>query len=213
VQVQRTTYPTRTGFGANTADVPGVVVDGRSSDLRVGSVVGVNLDDEQAEAVNASVTVTDAETVLGGELVFGDRYRQGVAVRVDEERPREVPAAADVVSYDTPDGTVVDYWVVGDFDRTPVTVLDTSYDERWQAPPGAEHFRAYGWANGFTAAAPDEVEWTGGTEARRAVLGVWVALWVLTLLALVVPWALAVPHRVRRRVTGAPHPTDGGERL
>jgi hypothetical protein len=210
VRVQRTTYPARTGFGPNAAEVPGVVVDERASELSIGSVVAVNVDEERAEAVNASVTITDAETRIEGNLVFDDRYRQGVAVRVDGARPTGIPPDADVVSYDTPEGTVVDYWVVGEFDRTPVTVLDTSYDERWAGPPGAEHFRAYGWANGFTDTAAGEIEWTGGTETRRTVLGVWVFLWALALVVLAVSPARSVLGRLQRRVIDRGYSADGG---
>lgn len=186
--LRRTTYPASTGLAHNTAGIPGAVVDGRTSDVESGAVVAVNLNASRRERVDPDVRVRDAETVVDGELVFDDRYRQGVAVRLpDGERPAAIPDNATLVTYETPRGPVLDYWVVGSFDRTQVTLLDTSYDERWTAGPGAEQFAAFGWANGFTNAEPADVRFTGG-DTRRWLLRVWVGLWLVTLVGLAGLW-------------------------
>ena len=199
----RTTYPRRTGFEANLDDVPGVVSDARDAPPAAASIVAVNLDESAAEAANASVRVVDAETVLPGELVFDPDYRQGVAVRMpDDGLPAEVPDDARVVTHETPEGPVLDYWVVGTFDDTPVTVLRTSYDERWSGPPDAEHFRAYGWANGFTGASPEQVRWTGDPY-RGLVVRAWIAAWIVTVLGLAAT-AVVGSWRRRRATSGPP---------
>ncbi|KAB1185430.1 MULTISPECIES: hypothetical protein [Haloferax] len=184
VSLQETTYPRRTGFTANTDEVPGVVIDGRETNETVGVAVGVNLNQTEAELVDPAVSIRDAETVLDGELVYDDSYRQGAGVLLpDDEVPESVPAEARVVTFDHPNGTVLDYWVVGEFDDRPVTVLYTSYDERWEGPTDSTHFEAYGWANGYIDATPSEIRWTGGT-VRRWVVNVWAGSWALTLGAL-----------------------------
>lgn len=181
VGLHRTTYPRQTGFASNTDDVPGTVVDGRETDHSVGVAVAVNLNDSEAAAVDAAVRIRDAETVVDGSLVYDNDYRQGVGVLLpDGELPESVPDDARVVTHDHPDGTVLDYWVVGEFDDRPVTVLYTSYDERWSGPEDATHFRADGWANGYVGAEPSEIEWTGG-ELRRTVVAVWAGSWAVTL--------------------------------
>lgn len=179
VEVRRTTYPVETAFVPAAAGVPGVLVDGLE-DLSTGStVVGVNLDDAAIEQYDPDVRIVDAETVLDGELVFDDRYRQGVAVRLaGSDLPDAVPADAETVTYEDGDGTILDYWVVGTFDEQPVTILRTSYDERWIGPSEADHFRADGWANGFTNAEADEIVWTG-YPYRNLVINVWLLGWTL----------------------------------
>jgi len=185
VSVRRTSYPAATGFDANTAGIPGVVVPGDDPPANA-TTVAVNLDRGAAATADADVRIVDAETVLDGPLAFSDRYRQGVGVRLSEdERPAAVPDDARLVTHDTPRGPVLDYWVVGTFDRTPVTVLRTSYDEGWAGSADGEHFRAQGWANGFTATAPEQVRWAGGGH-RTTVVRVWGAAWVVTLLGLLV---------------------------
>jgi hypothetical protein len=199
VAVSRTLYPRRTGFGPNAGNIPGVVVDGREFDRDLGGVVAVNVRPRTAARIDADVRIVDAETVLGGTLVFDDRFRQGVAVELpdggDGRLPASIPENATVVTYETDAGTVVDYWRVGEFDDTPVTVLHTSYDERWVGPPGSVHFEAKGWANGFANASPEEIRWTGDV-GRDAVVKAWLAAWGIALLALV-----AVPsyRRLRER--------------
>ncbi|WP_410766312.1 hypothetical protein [Haloferax sp. DFSO60] len=184
VSLQETTYPRDVGFAANTDDVPGVVIDGRQSNETVGVAVGVNLNESETAAVAPDVRIRDAETVLDGELVYDEDYRQGVGVLVsDDDVDEYVPDDARAVTFDHPDGTVLDYWVVGEFDDRPVTVLYTSYDERWEGPANATHFRAYGWANGYINAAPSEINWTGGT-VRTWVVNAWAGSWILTLGAL-----------------------------
>jgi hypothetical protein len=181
VDLRRTTYPPAIGFGPNLDGVPGAVVDGRRSNLTAGSAVAVNLDPAAAERVGADVRVRDAETVLDGELVFEDTYRQGAGVLLpDGETPAAVPEGARTVTYDHPRGTVLDYWVVGEFDRSDVTVLHTSYDERWVGPRDATHFRADGWANGYLGADPDEIRWTGD-GLRRGVAFAWGLSWASVL--------------------------------
>ncbi|PSQ06747.1 hypothetical protein BRC97_05570 [Halobacteriales archaeon QS_6_71_20] len=193
VGVARTTYPASTGFTANAESVPGAVVDGRDDPPENATVVAANLGPEAAAAAGADVRIVDAETALDGKPAFDDRFRQGAGVLLDgDERPAGVPDEARLVTHETPEGTVLDYWVVGSFDRTPVTLLRTSYDERWAGDPAGDQFRAQGWANGFTETTPAEVRWTGG-GLRGAVVRVWLGAWALTLLGLVVPPA------VRRR--------------
>ena len=188
VSLRRTTYPATTDLAGNTAGIPGAVVDGRTTDAESGSVVAVNLNASRRADLDPNVRLRDAETTLDGELVFDDRYRQGVAVRLpDGERPAAVPDNATLVTDETPRGPVLDYWVVGSFDRTPVTVLDTSYDERWTAGTDAEQFAAAGWANGFTNADPADVRFTGG-DTRTWLLRAWVGLWLVTLVAIAGLW-------------------------
>lgn len=182
VSVARSSYPRQTGFAANADSIPGVVVDGPRAEHDVGRVVGVNL--PANASVDPDVEITDAETVLAGELVFDSSYRQGVAVEIEgDELPSAVPDDAEVVSERTDDGLVVDYWRVGSFDDTPVTVLHTSYDEKWVGPPGSKHFEAKGWANGYTNARPEEVRWTGGS-GRMQVVNAWLGAWAFVLAAL-----------------------------
>lgn len=184
VVVSPSTYPPVVGYEANAAGIPGAVVDGRATSLHVGKTVAVNLGPEAVRELDPDVRVVDAETRFRGQLLRGESYRQGVAVLVtDEARLASIPDGARVVSHDHPRGTVVDYWVVGSFDDTPTTVRWTSYDDRWQGPADATHFRAFGWANGFTDADPEEVRRNG--EGRRSVvLGVWAVAWVAVLAAL-----------------------------
>ncbi|SDM95358.1 hypothetical protein SAMN04487949_2965 [Halogranum gelatinilyticum] len=203
VSLRRTTYPRQTGLAANTEAIPGVVVDGRSTNTTTGVAVGVNLNDSETAAVDPAVRIRDAETVVDGRLVYDEDYRQGVGVLLEDgQLPAAVPDDARTVTDETPNGTVLDYWVVGEFDDRPVTVLYTSYDERWEGPENATHFRAYGWANGYVDAEPAEIEWTGG-EVRRIVVAVWGGSWVVTLGLL----GAIVVHRRRRRAGG------GDERL
>ncbi|EJN58086.1 hypothetical protein [Halogranum rubrum] len=181
ISLRRATYPRHTGLAANTEAIPGVVVDGRESNETVGTSVAVNLNDSETAAVDPAVSIRDAETVVDGHLVYDEAYRQGVGVLLsDDEVPTTVPDGARAVTHDHPDGTVLDYWVTGEFDDRPVTVLYTSYDDRWQGPANTTHFRAHGWANGYVDADPSEIQWTGG-EIRRVVVGVWGGSWVLTL--------------------------------
>lgn len=181
ISLRRATYPRHTGLAANTEDVPGVVVDGRESNETVGTPVAVNLNDSEAAAVDPAVRIRDAETVIDGRLVYDDDYRQGVGVLLDDDEvPEVVPDEARTVTHDHAEGTVLDYWVVGEFDDRPVTVLYTSYDERWDGPENTTHFRAYGWANGYVDADSSEIEWTGG-EIRQIVVAIWGGSWVLTL--------------------------------
>ncbi|MFC7202993.1 hypothetical protein ACFQJC_05675 [Haloferax namakaokahaiae] len=195
VALRETTYPRDVGFASNTDAVPGVVIDGRQSNESVGLAVGVNLNDSEAAQVDPDVRIRDAETVLDGELVYDEDYRQGVGVLLsDDELDDVVPEDARAVTFDHPDGVVLDYWVEGEFDDRPVTVLYTSYDERWEGPEDATHFRAYGWANGYIDAQPSEIRWTGGT-IRRWVVNAWAGSWVLTLGALGV---ISVRKRRRR---------------
>ncbi|WP_158058219.1 hypothetical protein [Halorussus halophilus] len=202
VGVRRTTYPPETEFPAAAARVPGIAVNA-SEAPDVATNVSVNLDSASetnaTDATNASVRLVDAETVLGGELVFDDSLRQGVGVRVPKERADDVvPENATV--YSEPDGesVVIDYWVVGAFDDSSVTVLHTSYDERWKGPPDADHFRAAGWANGFTNADADEIRWTGG-GSRLPVVKFWLLSWLFVGVALV-GIRLRVVARVNRRL-------------
>jgi hypothetical protein len=183
VSLRRTTYPRATGLASNTESVPGTVVDGYETDQSVGVPVAVNLNDSEAAAVDAEVRIRDAETVVDAPLVYNESYRQGAGVLLsDEELDEIVPKDARAVTHDHPDGTVLDYWVVGEFDDRSVTVLYTSYDERWTATGAANstHFQADGWANGYVGAEPDDVEWTGG-QVREYVVAVWGGSWVLTL--------------------------------
>lgn len=204
VSVARSTYPAATAFADNTAGVPGVVVDGRDDPPANATTVAVNLDREAAARAGAEVRIVDAESRLDGELVFGDGYRQGAGVVLDgETRPASVPEDARLVTRETADGTVLDYWVVGSFDDTPVTTVRTSYDERWRGSADAEHFRAQGWANGFTDTTPEEVSWGGG-GLRPLVVGVWLGAWGLTLLGLL---GQSVVGRLREQYTG-PNRTD-----
>ncbi|WP_396611356.1 hypothetical protein ACH9L7_14250 [Haloferax sp. S1W] len=195
VGIRASTYPRHTGFAPNTDDVPGVVIDGRESNESVGVAVGVNLNETEAEAANTTVQIRDAETVIDGELVYDESYRQGVGVLLsDDDVSKVVPEDARAVTFDHPNGTVVDYWVSGEFDDRLVTVLYTSYDERWRGPADATHFKAYGWANGYIDAMPTEIRWTGGT-IRHWVVSVWAGSWGLTLGALGV---IRVRKRLRR---------------
>ncbi|WP_255197781.1 hypothetical protein [Halorarius litoreus] len=202
VRLRETSYPAATGFEANTAGIPGVVVDGTDDPPANATTVAVNLDPETAAAADADVRIVDAETVLDGPLVFSDTYRQGAGVRLDDgERPARVPDDARMVTHETAAGTVLDYWVVGTFDETPVTVVHTSYDEGWVAPQQSTHFRAQGWANGFTDTDASQIQWSGG-GLRTVVLWLWLAAWAGTLLAL-----LAAELVVRRRSdTRSTHP-------
>lgn len=203
VSLRETSYPAATGFAANTAGIPGVVVDGTDDPPANATVVAVNLDRETASGAEPDVRIVDAETVLDAPLVFDDTYRQGVAVRLpDGERPDAVPDDARLVTYGTPEGRVLDYWVLGTFDEAPVTVVHTSYDEGWTGSPRAEHFRAQGWANGFTDTTPDEVHWSGG-DLRTIVVRVWLGAWVVTLLALLGS-ELFVRRRRRHRTVDRP---------
>lgn len=184
VSLRETSYPAATGFDANTAGIPGVVVDGTDDPPANATVVAVNRDPGTASGADPDVRIVDAETVLDAPLVFDDTYRQGVAVRLsDGERPDAVPDDARLVTYGTPEGRVLDYWVLGTFDEAPVTVVHTSYDEGWTGSSSAEHFRAQGWANGFTDTTPDEVRWSGG-DLRTIVVRVWLGAWAVALLAL-----------------------------
>jgi len=186
ISLRRTTYPPATGYARSLGDVPGVTVDGRNASLDAGTAVAVNLDATAAARVGATTRVVDAESVLDGPLVFDDHYRQGVGVLLENGTvPPAVPADAHLVTDRTPNGTVLDYWVVGSFDRTPVTVAYTSYNDGWRGPPGSTHFRAYGWANGFTDAAPDQIHWTGGGGNRTLVVGLWLGCWGVVLAGLV----------------------------
>lgn len=202
--VVRTTYPAQTGFSANVEDVPGVVVDAHGEPPAGAASVAVNTGGDEGD--RAAVRVVDAETVVDGELVFDPEYRQGVAVLPPAgERPPEVPEDASIVTRDTPSGRAIDYWVVGEFDDTPVTVLRTSYDEDWSGPPGSRHFEAYGWANGFTDASPAEIRWTGGDGRRLLVIQAWLALWAAAFGLLLIgrtwplhPRGLADLERLRR---------------
>ncbi|WP_436928158.1 hypothetical protein [Halosimplex amylolyticum] len=183
VTLRRTTYPPATGAGAADS-VPGVAVVDPAEAPPNATVVAANLNASAAERVGADVRVIDAETLVAGPLVFDDTYRQGVAVRLDrEERPANVPDDARAVTHDTAEGRVVDYWVAGAFDETPVTVVRTSYHEGWTGPADAEHFRAHGWANGFTDAEPGEITWSGG-DVRSLVVRAWAGAWLLALAAL-----------------------------
>lgn len=196
VELAPSKYPAETGFVGNQAEIPGATVDGYESDSDLGRAVAVNMDVDETESVGADVRIRDAETVLDGELVFDDSYRQGVAVRVpDGELPDTVPEDARVVTDDDAAGLVIDYWVVGEFDDQHVTVLYTSYDERWQASGDTEHFRAFGWANGYVGEDPGEIRWTGG-QTRSAILPVWLAAWALVLVGLLGSTVLSV-HRAR----------------
>ncbi|MFC7071401.1 hypothetical protein ACFQL9_17285 [Halobaculum lipolyticum] len=202
--VARASYPAATAFAGASAGVPGVVVDGRDDPPTVATVVAVNLDRAAAADAGADVRIADAETTLSGDLVLDDDYRQGAGVLLpDGERPAAVPEDARLVTHDTANGTVLDYWVEGSFDATPVTTVRTSYAAGWSGSADAEHFRAQGWANGFTDTTPDEVSWTGG-GLRGVVVRVWLAAWALTLAGLVVP---PVATRLRERFGGS-GPTD-----
>lgn len=212
VAVRRTTYPAVTGYAGNVAAVPGVTVDGRRGTLDVGSTVAVNPTDGSTDSIHPDVTIVDAEGVLAGDLVFDDRYRQGVGVLLpDGDVPSAVPDEARLVADEAPNGTVLDYWVVGEFDRTPVTVAYTSYNDGWRGPPDSTHFLADGWANGFANADPEEVRWTGGTETRLLVVGFWLACWGVVLVALVGIEARARDSRtwVETRIRSACDRLDG----
>jgi hypothetical protein len=196
ITLRRTTYPAATDYTAATAAIPGVTVNGTDAAPPNTTVVAVNLDGETGAGADADVRIVDAETVLDAPLAFNDTYRQGVAVRLPEgERPEVIPEDARLVTHETDEGRVLDYWVVGSFDETPVTVLHTSYDEGWSGPADAEHFRVQGWANGFTDTDPDEVRWEGD-GLREPLVRVWLGAWVLTLLALVAAEAFV---RIRNR--------------
>ena len=184
VTVTPTTYPAAKGFAANTAGIPGVTVDGYDSNADAGKKVAVNLPKSARKKVDPDVVVTDAESAIDGKVVLNDTYRQGAGVRLSEaEREAKIPDSANVVAHDTGNGTVVDYWVVGEWDRTPVTVRYSSYHPGWEGSAEATHFRAYGWANGFTETAPEEVEWTGG-GVRVPIIAVWLTSWCVTLIAI-----------------------------
>lgn len=203
VSLRETSYPAVTGFAGNTAGIPGVVVDGTDDPPANATVVAVNLDRETATRADADVRLVDAETVLDAPLVFGDTYRQGVAVRLPEgERPAAIPTDARLVTHETPEGRVLDYWIVGRFDAAPVTVVHTSYDEGWTGSERADHFRAQGWANGFTDSSPEDVHWSGG-GLRRIVIGAWIGAWVLALLSVL---GSAFVRRRRRRQEDATPP-------
>lgn len=194
VNIYRTTYPPSTGAAASDG-VPGVTVDGRTENVPGATVVASNLDRASAQRAGADVRIVDAETLVGSPLVFDSDYRQGVAVRLDRaDRPANVPADAKAVTDETADGRVVDYWVVGEFDDSPVTVMRTSYHEGWEGPPNATHFRADGWANGFTDARAEEVRWTNGA-VRTGVVGLWAVAWAVVLGT----FALGVSYRLVRR--------------
>ncbi|MFC7097675.1 hypothetical protein [Halobaculum marinum] len=196
VTVARSSYPAATEFTAASGGVPGVVVDGRDDPPGNATVVAANLGPEAASDAGADVRIVDAETVLDGDLAFDDDYRQGAGVLLaDGEHPDAVPDDARLVTHETEAGTVLDYWVVGSFDDTPVTTVRTSYAAGWSGSPDAEHFRAQGWANGFTDTTPDEVSWTGG-GLRGLVVRVWLGAWAVTLLVLAGP---PVARRLRER--------------
>ena len=201
VSVRRSTFPAETGYVANTESIPGVTVDGRARQTDLGTTVAVNLGADAAERVGADVRVVDAETALNdtGTLVLNDTYRQGAGVALpDGETPEAVPDGARTVTREGPNGTVLDYWVVGEFGDRPVTVYRTSYDERWRAASNATHFRADGWANGYVGADVGEVRWDGATflgqSVRWWVVRAWLGLWVLALAAVITAVA-----RSRRR--------------
>lgn len=196
VDVRRATYPVETGYVANTEGVPGVTVDGRARETDLGTTVAVNLGAAAAERVGADVRIVDAETALNatatGRLVLNDTYRQGAGVAVaDGEVADLVPAGARPVTREEPNanGTVLDYWVVGEFDHRRVTVHRTSYDPRWRADSAAVHFRADGWANGYVGGTDDvgEIRWTGRAFLDRPVrwwvVRTWLGLWAITLVA------------------------------
>lgn len=203
VRLHRTTYPPATGAEASDG-VPGVTIDGRETDVEGATVVASNLGQAPARRADADVRIVDAESVVEADaLAFDDDYRQGVAVPLErDDRPASIPADARAVTHQTADGRVVDYWITGPFDDSPVTVTRTSYHEGWTGPAGATHFRADGWANGFTDARPDAVHWAGG-DVRRIVVGLWAGAWALVLatLALAVGSRLVRRHRNRRRST------------
>lgn len=198
VDLYRTTYPPATGTAASDG-VPGVTVDGRAENIPGATVVASNLDRASAQRAGADVHIVDAETLVEGPLAFGADYRQGVAVRLDrEDRPAEVPADARAVTSETPDGRVVDYWIIGKFDDSPVTVVRTSYHEGWDGPPNATHFKADGWANGFTNARADEVRWTND-GMRTGVIDLWTVAWATVLGFLFLWTSYRVVHRRRTR--------------
>lgn len=214
--VVRTTYPARTGFAENVAGIPGVVVDANASPPRAATEVAVN--DGPGVDDGAPVHLVDAETALDGDLVFGPEYRQGVAVRIPNGTlPAAVPADARAVTMNTSSGPVLDYWVTGSYDGTPVTVLRTSYDDGWRGPAGSTHFVAFGWANGFTNATPAEVRWTGGEGSRRSMLAAWLVSWVIALALLLYAHArnfvrlvrLGVERRRRKSTIGRRHRSVG----
>lgn len=196
VQLYRTTYPPATSPGANAEAIPGVTV---YEPLPEATVVASNTPDRTAD-----VHVTDAETVLEGELVFDDRYRQGVAIVPVHNPVAGIPDDARVVTYD--DGRVIDYWVTGEFDDANVTVVRSSYDERWRGPPNSTHVEAFGWANGFTNASAAEIR-PPPNRGRATVVNIWTLAWLLTLVVL--------GHRYvrRRRQRQRWAPDDGTERL
>ena len=192
VRVRRATYPVETGYVANTEGIPGVTVDGRARETDLGTTVAVNLDPATADRVGADVRVVDAETALNatGRLVTNDTYRQGAGVALSGEAAASVvPDDARAVTRAGPNGTVLDYWVLGEFNDRPVTVHRTSYDPRWRAASDVVHFRADGWANGYVGDADDvgEIQWSGlavyGHPVRWWVVRAWFGLWVVTLAA------------------------------
>jgi len=183
VGLRRTTYPPDTGAAA-TDGVPGVAVVDPEAAPPNATVVASNLSPAAAERVDADVRVIDAETLVAGPLVFDDTFRQGVGVALaPDERPASVPAEARAVTHETAEGRVVDYWVVGEYDRTQVTVVRTAYHEGWDGPADGTHFRAHGWANGFTDAEPEEIRWSGG-HVRTLVVRTWLVAWALAIAAL-----------------------------
>ncbi|WP_332898089.1 hypothetical protein [Haladaptatus sp. CMSO5] len=185
VSLERASYPRQTGFTTNGGDIPGVVVDGYDDNQTLGTAVAVNLNNSEADAVGADVVIRDAETVLDEQLVYNESYRQGAGVLLaEEDLETVVPDGATAVTYNHPDGVVLDYWRFGAFDNRSVTVLATSYDDRWVGPADAEHFHAYGWANGYVNAEPDEIRWTGG-ELRTWVVRIWAGAWLVVLSVLV----------------------------
>lgn len=209
--LRRTTYPAATSLAAASEGVPGIAVDARNETPASAATVAVNLDADSARRVGADTRIVDAETALDGELVFDSDYRQDVAVRVPgTELPEAVPDDATVVSETDGNATLVDYWVIGEFDNRSVTVLHTSYDEGWSTTAGAEHFEAADWANGFVGAEPSDVRWNGGTDRRHLVVRLWLGAWGLVAGVLLTCWTRRHLRRLRTASPRRPSRTDGG---
>jgi hypothetical protein len=187
VSVRPRKHPPETGFVGAGEAIPGVAIDGWEHGGDLGTTVSVNLVGWKADELDPDVRLVDAETRLGGHLVYDDTYRQGAGVLLSDtdddgapDLPAGVPDEARVVTHQTNRGTVLDYWVLGEFDDTRATVLRESYDERWRSTTGGAHFEADGWANGYLDTDPEDIRWTGGSN-RGLIVGLWVALWVGTL--------------------------------
>ncbi|MBC9986766.1 hypothetical protein E4P24_10360 [Haloferax sp. AS1] len=185
VSVKPTTVPAAVGFEQNTEGIPGVLIDGQQSDTDVGKTVAVNLPADERASLNPDIIVTDAESVLPGTVVLNDTYRQGAGILVANETVEtQIPDDATVTTYEAENGTVVDYWVVGEWDHTETAVKYTSYHDAWAAGANATHLRAFGWANAFTNATTAEITWSG-KGVRSPVIGIWGVSWLAIVAGLV----------------------------